>query len=492
VSETPPTPPSSSSPPATTAAKDVAVVAVVAVVRFFAGTVEVRAEPPEGLGHLEGLELPGVQLDERSACLRGPGFAYAELLLALMRAKKSGAIVDVKDEARAYAELQLEVAGTRAPRDYQREALAAWLSRRGRGLVVLPTGAGKTEVALMAIADRQRATLVVAPTLDLVRQWHQALSARFGVDVGVVGGGEHTVLPLTVTTYDSAWAHMEHLGHRFGLIVFDEVHHLVSESYALAARLAIAPYRLGLTATPERNDGRDELLTGLVGPIAYRKEIDELEGQFLADYDTETIIVELSDEDRAAYDAARAVYRGFIQREGISLGGPRGWDNFIMRAAGSAEGRAALSAWRQQKRLAWASERKLDVTDMLIERHVGARTLIFTDDNATAYAVSRRFLVPVITHQTKLKERSALLSAFADGTLPILATSRVLNEGVDVPDAQVAIIISGTGSIREHVQRLGRILRPRPGKRAMLYELVSNNTGETFTSERRRDHRAYR
>jgi superfamily II DNA or RNA helicase len=270
------------------------------------------------------------------------------------------------------------------------------------------------------------------------------------------------------------------------------VHHLVSESYALAARLCLAPYRLGLTATPERSDGRDELLGGLVGPIVLRKEIDELEGSFLADYDTETIAVTLSESERAAWTTARATYRQFISDQRISLGGPQGWSTFIKRAAGSAEGRAALAAWRLQKRLAFASEQKLHIVEELLAKHPGQRTLIFSDDNATAYAVSRRFLVPVITHQTKVRERTQLLRAFADGTLPILATSRVLNEGVDVPDAQVAIIISGTGSIREHVQRLGRILRPRPGKRAVLYELVSQDTSETFTSERRRDHRAYR
>ncbi len=460
--------------------------------RFFAGTIEVTTTPREGLNIVEGLGLPGCVLDERTGSLRAPAFCYADLVLALQRHHKAGDIAAVVDEARSYATLELVPQSPPSPRDYQREAVEAWKRNRGRGVVVLPTGAGKTEVALMAIADRQRATLVVAPTLDLVRQWHEALQRRFDVEVGVVGGGDHTVLPLTVTTYDSAWAHMEHLGHRFGFVVFDEVHHLVSESYALAARLSLAPYRLGLTATPERSDGRDELLGGLVGPIVLRKEIDELEGRFLADYDTETIAVTLSEAERTAWTTARATYRQFITDQRISLGGPQGWSNFIKRAAGSAEGRAALSAWRLQKRLAFASEQKLHVVDELLQKHPGARTLIFSDDNATAYAVSRRFLVPVITHQTKVKERTRLLSAFADGTLPILATSRVLNEGVDVPDAQVAIIISGTGSIREHVQRLGRILRPRPGKRAILYELVSQDTSETFTSERRRDHRAYR
>ncbi len=124
-------------------------------------------------------------------------------------------------------------------------------------MVVLPTGAGKTQVAVMAIDDERRSTLVVAPTLDLVRQWYDLLRATFGLEVGVVGGGEHEVQPLTVTTYDSAYIHMEHLGARFGLLVFDECHHLPSPTYALAARHAIAPYRLGLSATPERTDGRD-------------------------------------------------------------------------------------------------------------------------------------------------------------------------------------------------------------------------------------------
>jgi superfamily II DNA or RNA helicase len=118
--------------------------------------------------------------------------------------------------------------------------------------------------------------------------------------------------------------------------------------------------------------------------------------------------------------------------------------------------------------------------------------LVFTQDNRTAYALSRRLLVPVITHQTKIKERSEILAGFASGDYGAVVTSKVLNEGVDVPEANVAIVISGSGSVREHVQRLGRILRRSGEKRALLYELVSRGTGETFTSERRREHEAYR
>ena len=128
----------------------------------------------------------------------------------------------------------------------------------------------------------------------------------------------------------------------------------------------------------------------------------------------------------------------------------------------------------------------------LLYRHREDRAILFTQDNATAYAIARRFLVPVITHHTKVRERSAILAGLSEGTYRAVATSKVLNEGVDVPDANVAVILSGSSSVREHVQRLGRILRKKAGKRAVLYELVTEGTTETYTSERRRDHSAYR
>ena len=162
-----------------------------------------------------------------------------------------------------------------------------------------------------------------------------------------------------------------------------------------------------------------------------------------------------------------------------------------MRASRTPAGLAALAAYRRQRELALAARGKLDYVELLLSRHRRDHTLIFTQDNATAYAVSRRFLVPVITHQTKVRERSEILERFSRGEYGVVATSKVLNEGVDVPDANVAIVISGSGSVREHVQRLGRVLRRREGKQAVLYELVSAGTGEAGTSDRRRAHSAY-
>lgn len=450
------------------------------VLTFASGTLELRGLP-------EATALPGMQWDARTACHRAPAIAYADVVRALTRDK-----VAYTDEARRYATLDAGACVHRAPRPYQAEALAAWQAARGRGVVVLPTGAGKSQLACMAIDAKRRATLVIAPTLDLVRQWYDLLRATFAVPVGVIGGGEYAVEALTVSTYDSAYLHMENLGARFGLVVFDEAHHLPSAAYALAARLAIAPFRLGLTATPERVDGRDGALAELVGPIVYRKDIVDLAGDYLAEYDTERVIVELAPAERAEYEAERSIYRGFVERNGIRMSSPSGWTDFIMRSAGSVEGRRAMQAYRRQRELAFCAPAKLDFVEHLLSRHRADRTILFTQDNATCYAVSRRFLIPAITHQTKVRERSEILARFADGSYGAVVTSKVLNEGVDIPDANVAIVVSGSGSVREHVQRLGRILRKKDGKRALLYELVTADTSEAYTSDRRRDHTAYR
>lgn len=452
-----------------------------AIIAFRAGTLELRevSEPHH---------LPDVCVwDERSACFRAPAVAYAEIVMSFVRRK-----ADYVDEARRYESLDSGLHVLREPRPFQREGLAAWQQNRGRGVVVLPTGAGKSYLALMAIDAVRRATLVVVPTLDLVRQWYDQLRVSFDRPVGVVGGGEHTVEDLTVTTYDSAYLHMEHFGDRFGLVVFDEVHHLPSGAYRFAALSCLAPFRLGLSATPERTDGGHETLGELVGPLVYRIDVKDLAGEYLAEYTTERIAVQLTPDERAAYEEARATYRSFVASQGIRMSRPDGWSEFVKRSSWSDAGRRAMKAYQRQRQLSFAAPSKLAYVAHLLHIHRTDRVLVFTQNNDTAYEVSRRFLVPAITHQTKVKERSALLEGFADGTYGALATSKVLNEGVDVPDANVAIVISGSGSVREHVQRLGRILRKRGEKRAVLYELIAAGTAEQLTSDRRREHRAYR
>lgn len=434
-------------------------------------------------------DLPeGVEWDPRISRGRCRAAQYAPLVL---EARKRG--LPLEDRTRGYEKLDtLRPLTSRTPRGYQVEAVAAWKAARNQGVVVLPTGAGKSFVAELAILQAKRSTLVVVPTLDLLSQWYGNLRRAFGEElVGALGGGSHDIRPLTVSTYDSAFIYADRYGDRFGLVIWDECHHLPAAGYMQAAGALIAPFRLGLTATPERPDGGHEHYPRLIGDVVFRKEIPELAGDFLAPYTTEVITVSLSDAERLRYDALRGVYKDFLAQNHIRIRSPEDWQQFIQTASRSRAGRAAHKAHMECKRIVQGGERKLAMVADLLAEEWGRRTIVFTNDNATAMRVSRTLLLPCITHHTDVKERRYWIDAFTRGDITAVVTSRVLNEGVDIPEAEVAIVVSGTSTVRENVQRLGRILRPREGKQARLYELVAENTGETFTSERRREHAAF-
>ena len=442
------------------------------------GTLVLREchDPPDGFVY-----------DDRVALWRGPASRYHDTVLAWHRAG-----VPFTDKARGWVPLTLTLGTEKAPRTYQAEAVQAWRAAGRRGVVSLPTGSGKSFVAELCIVETQRPTLVVAPTIDLVNQWAANLERAFGVPVGVLGGGLHSVEDLTVSTYDSAYLHADRYGDRFGLVVFDEVHHLPADAYAQIAEMLMAPFRLGLSATVERPDGLHERLDQLVGAICYHQGIRDLSGRVLADYEVRQIEVELGPEEAQAYFDARQTYRDFVSSRGIRMGGPKGWQNFLREAARSSAGRAALRAHRQARAIAHGTEAKLHTLEDLLAEHAGQRVIVFTNDNATVYRISRDFLVPCITHRTGAEERRQILERFAEGRYRCVATSRVLNEGVDIPEAEVGVVLSGTSTVREHVQRLGRILRPQEGKQAVLYEVVTADTTEVGAAERRREHDAYR
>lgn len=448
---------------------------------FEGGTLALTGATPELLA-----SLPGCQFDARTGVHRAEGRAYRAIMEHLVAHK-----LPYRDEARAYEKTPWRLRTSRDPFPHQREAVQTWWQAGGRGVVVLPTGTGKTFVAILAVQQLGRPALVITPTIDLMSQWYSELCVAFDSPVGLLGGGYHDLQPLTVSTYDSAHLHLERWGNRFGLVVFDECHHLPGPSYMLSAVGALAPYRLGLTATPERADGQEVLLESLIGPILYRREIRELAGDFLAEYRTERLYVELNAEEQEAYRQAREQYRQFCADRGISMAGANGWQRFIQESARSREGRAAFLAFQAQRRLALAAPAKLQLLEKLLEKYRRERVLIFTYDNATVYRIARQFLVPAITHQTKAKERKTILDRFQSGEYNVVVTSRVLNEGVDVPAASVGIVLSGTSTVREHVQRLGRILRKHGDKQALLVEVVTRGTMEEFITERRRQHHAY-
>jgi superfamily II DNA or RNA helicase len=424
--------------------------------------------------------------DDRVERFRLPALAYRPFLEA-MRAEG----VAVRDEARAFSALELTPAAEVTPFTHQLEALAAWKRAGRRGVVVLPTGSGKTYLAQLAMQATPRSTLVVVPTLDLMHQWYAHLKAAFpDAAVGLLGGGSRDRTGVLVATYDSAAIHAETLGNRYGLLVFDECHHLPGEFYRVIAEYSLAPYRLGLSATPERSDGKHADLERLIGPVVLRRTPEELSGGALAEYRVVQVKVKLSQEERARYDALLATRNAFLAQQRISLKTLAGWGRFVRASARSRAGRAAMLAHREARAIAFGTEGKLRVLAGLLRQHFPARTLVFTDDNATVYRVSQTFLIPAITHQTKVKERHEILARFRSGEYPVLVTSRVLNEGVDVPEAKVAVVLSGTGSTREYVQRLGRILRRGEGKLAVLYEVVAEGTSEEGVSRRRRERRA--
>ncbi len=438
---------------------------------------------------IEKLTPLGFVSDARIAYrLRAPGRMYRLALVALTKAG-----LPPKDEARNYLELQLIARRVREPHPHQTEALAAWIAGGKRGVAVLPTGAGKSYLAELAILEAQRSTLVVAPTIDLMNQWVGLLGAAFSQElVGAIGGGMNELRPLTVTTYDSAHLHIERLADRFGLVVFDECHHLPSPAYAQAAEGLIAPFRLGLTATPERGDGGEARLDDLIGRTIYRRDIQDLRGIYLAAYETVRMRVALAEDERIAHDKARATYRGFVDRNRIAMSNPQGWGQFLQLAARSPEGRQALQAWRDQRRIALRCRGKLEVLESLLSRHRDDPLIIFTADNETVHHISKTWLVPALTHETPGPERKSVLEDFNAGRIRAIVTARVLNEGVDLPTARVGIVLSGSATVREHVQRLGRLLRKQGDKEATLYEVITADTAEESVSDRRREHGAYR
>ncbi len=429
---------------------------------------------------------PLLTRDERVEAWRASACQYHAILEIL---NLEG--IEFKPEVRVHERVDWCIQSGIELRDYQQEAVEAWDEAGRRGVIILPTGVGKSIVGVQIIETCKTPTLVVLPTIDLMNQWAMQLEKHFDTEVGMLGGGSKEVRDLTVSTYDSATIMMEYLGDRFGLIIFDEVHHLPGQVNRCSAEMSCAPYRLGLTATIERDDGGEEVIYDLLGPLVYRREIDEFEEGTLSEYETVRIGIELDPDEQEEYDHNRGIYKDFLKRHRIFLGSRNGWNNFLRYCATTQGGPEAMAAYQRQKQIAGGSRQKLRAVWRLLKKHAGERIIIFTALNALAYDIGEQFLLPVITHLTKAAERKAFMERFRDGSYSVLVTSRVLNEGIDVPEASVGIIVSGSGSVREHVQRLGRILRPRQGKQAMLYEIISAGTGETYTSDRRRQHRAY-
>lgn len=442
--------------------------------RFDRGTVLLLDPPADS----SAADLPGVLWDSRVGALRAPAMFHPAIRTELARRG-----VHVADELACAADLPGRWTEP-SLRPYQDDALWAWQRAGQRGAVVLPTGAGKTRLALAAMARVGRPVLALVPTRVLLEQWVREISTAYSGPVGCLGDGQRRLAAVTVSTFESAWRHMQEIGDRFELLVVDEVHHFGDGRRDEALELCAAPYRLGLTATPPRNPSSERLVE-LVGPTVFELAVHDLSGRFLAPFRLVTLRLDLGPDERREWERAVATYRPLLRAFQRECPGAD-WIDFVRAASRTEQGRQALAAFRRSRDLlAFPSAKREAVADLL-DRHATSRVLIFTADNATSYAVARQHLVMPITCDISKVERAAALERFRLGVLRALVSARVLNEGIDVPDADIAIVVGGTQGEREHVQRIGRLLRPREGKTAVVYELVMRGTSEVTQARRRR------
>jgi superfamily II DNA or RNA helicase len=454
------------------------------------GTIRVE---PTAEDSVDVAALPGVESDPRSGTGRAPAYRYAEIRdeLAAGGHTVSDRVLDLPS---------LDLSSRYELRAYQADALSAWQEAGRRGVLELPTGSGKTVIGIAAIEAVGRPALVVVPTIDLLEQWRGELDREFDVPIGQLGGGEQRIENITASTYDSAYLRADDLGDRFGLVVFDEVHHLGGEGYRDIARLLAAPARLGLTATFERPDGAHEAVAALLGDLVYRIDADELAGEHLAPYDIKRIEVSLTPEERERYEENQETFTDYLATSNIQLRSGSDYQELVKRSGTDPRAREALLAKQRAREVMMNADRKVERLAEILDRHRGGasgterrrsrhdgdRVIVFTAHTDLVYRLSERFLLPAITHETGASERREILERFRDGTYTRIVTANVLDEGVNVPDANVAVVLSGSGSEREFTQRLGRILRPGDGGRALLYELVTEETAEERVARRRR------
>lgn len=447
---------------------------------FDRGTLLLSDVPPAWRDRIP----PPFRWDPRVDAWRAPGRAYGALLKEL----RAGCL-PVEDQVRAPGGAQ-SPASWKLPelRPYQATSLELWEQSDRRGIVVLPTGAGKTLLALAAIGSSSRQglprALCLVPTRALVEQWHAQFQRHRSGPVGIYSDGVRTLEALTVATYESAYRQMAWLGNRFDLLVIDECHHFGAGMRDEILEMATAPARLGLTATLPGDPLVQAKLAGLIGPVVFELGVGDLAGSYLSEFDYLRAPVALTPGERSHYEQEMRIFRSEHSRFRAACPGGT-YQDWVRYAARTEEGRAALRSFREARRLLAYCQGKQELLERILGRHWAQRSLIFTSETRVAYQIAERHLIMPITAEIGRKEREEVLTRYRAGLLRALVSCRVLNEGIDVPDAAVAVILGGSLGPREHVQRIGRVLRPAPGKRAVVYELFCRDTIESRQSRRR-------
>ena len=234
--------------------------------------------------------------DKRKKVWSAPAIFYRKTIKTFKEKK-----IELFDKASNFTDVNLKLSLDYEVRPYQEEALKKWEEQGYLGSIISPTGSGKSLIALKAMEKIGGSTFVVLPTLDLMNQWYDLLTDNFNIQVGIIGGGYHKIKDITVSTYDSAYIHLDKYGNRFKFLIFDEVHHLPAPKYSIIPEMSIAPYRLGLTATYERQDGQEIILERTIGKEIIAATIEELKGKHLSDFEIIKIRIDLTPEEEKTY-----------------------------------------------------------------------------------------------------------------------------------------------------------------------------------------------
>jgi superfamily II DNA or RNA helicase len=430
-------------------------------------------------------QIPYSVIDPRTNQLRALALHYQDIITYL---QNSG--IQYEDNVMELIPIQnLRIENINLSlRAYQKKAIENWIKAGKKGCIILPTGSGKTIIAIKLIEIINSSTLIVVPTLDLMEQWTKFLSKYFQkLEIGNIGGGIFNITGITVSTYDSAYIRSSFIGNKFAFVIFDELHHLAAPGYRTIAEQFASPYRLGLTATYEREDNLHLDFPRLVGGIVYQSSVNELaRDKHLASFTVEKRYVKLLPEEELEYQKNYDQYLSYLHKLGIRYD-QIGFQKLIMISGKNQYARNALLARNKALDIALNSQSKIAELRKILSENPNRKTIIFTQHNKLVYLISNNFLIPFITHKSSKQEREDALNGFRDGRYRVLVTSKVLDEGVDVPDAELGIIVSGTGSKREFIQRLGRLLRTKPNfTNAKLIEIISSGTSEINTSVRRK------
>ncbi len=466
-----------------------------------------RTSPPDVREPAQG-DLPGaLRFDRGSLRLDTPGAtavppylvwddrvrAWRTEAINHLRLKEDAAAyhLDLRDQAEKFFDCPTLHVGLPPLRPDQDAAIEAWEQGGRRGVIVKPTGTGKTEIALTIIARHHASALIVTPLRDLMYQWQRRIKQGLGVEAGVLGDGRREMWPITVTTYDSAWIYMKEIGNRYRLIVYDEAHHLPGRTLHESALDCLAPMRLGLTATPERADGRDRMLEELIGPIVFEEGVRDARGRTLAGYSIIRVPIYLADAEQAEFTQLSRKIRAYVAKRRRE-DGRFDWKEDIARPSRiDPEAKEILRCYRRKLALVHRSAEKLRVLEDIFRLHPSEQCVIFTASNRMALDVSTRFLIPALTAHSDKRERNAVLDLFARGTIRAIVACEVLNEGWDAPAVKVGVVLGGEKGTREAVQRLGRLLRKSGDRAARLYEVVIEETSDVRRARQRTQTDAY-